>query len=336
MLRLVLVVSLALVGVSSSAAAPIPEADIQPTGILVLDDCDDKYEGKQEYQDNLTMFGPYGKQRFRVTGFNNCESIGSNHMIAADRERQCVWVIENVAHRVRRFDLAGKETHSIPNVDGSAIAIDPETGNVWALQNNGRIDGGGTVVYSPEGKVVAKYEESGWDIVYDPKGQAIWLAGKDLTKISTKSGAVSLKAPIAMWCASSVDVDPNTGAVWVTCREHEQVLGSSNLLLKFDADGKEIAAVALKEKNPFRVSVDPTTGSVWVETLRKSIERYSSVGELEASHAIDALAVQVDPAGRDCWVVTGTEAVKLSPKCQVKARVPHAGKTSQAWITKFD
>jgi hypothetical protein len=37
---------------------------------------------------------------------------------------------------------------------------------------------------------------------------------------------------------------------------------SSNRLLKFDADGKELVAIDLGE-DPFRVSVDPKDGSVW-------------------------------------------------------------------------
>ena len=124
-----------------AAAAPISEEDARGTGILVLDDCDDKYKDKESYQDNLTKFGRYGKQMFRVTGFNNCESIGSSHMIAADPVRKCAWVIENVARQIRRFDLAGKETQCIQQVRGSAIAVNPETGDLWSLTNNGAIVG---------------------------------------------------------------------------------------------------------------------------------------------------------------------------------------------------
>src|SRR5437763_1410400 len=74
------------------------------TGILVLDDCDDQYQGKAEYRDNLTLLDSAGNQAFRISGFNNCESIGSSKMVAADPARMCIWVIENVAHRIRRFD----------------------------------------------------------------------------------------------------------------------------------------------------------------------------------------------------------------------------------------
>ena len=143
--RFLLLPLLAICALSLAVAAPALKESEKPTGILVLDNCDDQYQGKEEYKDNLTLLDLTGKQMFRVSGFNNCESIGSSQMVAADPARKCIWVIENVAHRIRRFDLAGKETLTIPGVNGSAISVDPETGNVWALAGEA-IGKGRTVV----------------------------------------------------------------------------------------------------------------------------------------------------------------------------------------------
>src|SRR5215471_18113312 len=134
---------LLLVGsvLSVSSAISGPAEPVKWTGILVLDNCDDQHQGKEVYKDNLTFLDHTGKQRFRVSGFNNCESIGSSRMVVADPARKCVWVLENVGHRIRRFDFAGKETLTIPGVRGSAIAVDPETGNLWALAGDGNIGG---------------------------------------------------------------------------------------------------------------------------------------------------------------------------------------------------
>ena len=145
MLRFLVLFLLAVSGLSIRSHVSGPEEPVKPTGILVLDNCDDQYQGKEVYKDNLTFLDQTGKQKFRVSGFNNCESIGSSQMVAADPARKCIWVIENVAHRIRRFDLAGKETLTIPGVNGSAISVDPETGNVWALAGEA-IGKGRTVV----------------------------------------------------------------------------------------------------------------------------------------------------------------------------------------------
>jgi hypothetical protein len=315
---------------------PRPRDEAKITGVLVLDNCDDQYQGKDEYKDNLTLLDLAGRQTFRVSGFNNCESIGSSRMVAADPARKCIWVIENVAQRIRRFDLAGKVTLTIPGVNGSAIAVDPETGNVWALAGAGRVGQGKTVVYNDKGMEVASYDISGWDIVYDRKAKAFWIAEGKLTKINAAKGEVLFSAHVSTWCASSVDVDPRSGAAWVAVREHPQVVGSSARLLKFDANGTELVAIDLGPKDPFRVSVDPKGGSVWVANLRKSVERFSAEGKSETEHAVEALAVQVDPAGGDAWVVTPTEVQKITHKGDVIRRVEHASRTSQAWIASLE
>ena len=337
MLRFLLLPLLAILALSLAVAAvPAPKEAEKLTGILVLDDCDDQYRGKEAYQDNLTVLDPAGKQVFRVSGFNNCQSIGSSRMVAADPARKCIWTIENVACRIRRFDLAGQETLTIAGVTGSAIAVDPDTGNIWALASEGPIGTGKTVVYDNKGKEVASYDISGWDIAYDRKAKAFWIAERKLTKLTAAKGEVVCSVGVSTWCASSVDIDPRSGAAWVAVREHPQVPGSSNRLLKFDAEGKKLVAIDLGEKDPFRVSADPKDGSVWVAHLGKAVERFSADGKSQAEHAVKALAVQVDPAGGNAWVVTPMGVQKMTPKGDVLKRVDHAGKTSQAWIASLE
>jgi len=335
LIRFLLLPTFAIAVLAITVAAPLSIQAENSGGILVLDDCDEHNQGKDNYQDNLTLLDPDGKPKFRVSGFNNCESIGSSRMVAADPVRKSIWVIENVANRIRRFDLTGKETLTIPGVLGSAIGVDLDTGNVWALVGE-EIGKGKTVVYDDKGKEVASYDISGWDIVYDRKAKAFWIAERKLTKITAAKGEVVCSVDISTWCGVSMDIDPRSGEVWVAVREHPNVAGSSNRLLKFEGAGKEVVAIDLGKKKPFRVSVDPKNGSVWVAHFRKSVERFSVDGKSEAEHAIEALAVQVDPAGRDAWVVTPTELQKMTPKGDVTTRVHHAGKTSQAWIASLE
>src|SRR5262245_39007774 len=136
-----------------AAAAPVPK-DKGPagSGVLVLDDCDEEYKGKASYGDNLTAIDASGKATFSVSGFNNCEAIGSNHMLAVDAKRGWIWALENVGHRVRKFDRKGKELLAIKDVKGHAIAVDPETGHLWVLTSSGTIYGEQTVVYDAMGK----------------------------------------------------------------------------------------------------------------------------------------------------------------------------------------
>jgi DNA-binding beta-propeller fold protein YncE len=312
-------------------AAPAPKKSAKPTGILILDNCDEQYQGKQEYKDNLTLLDSKGKQTFRVSGFNNCRSSVSSRMVATDLARKCIWVIENVAHRIRRFDLAGKEMLTIPGVDGSAIAVDPQTGNVWTVVGRSRFRMGKTVVYDNTGREVASYDISGRDIAYDRKAKAFWIAEKQLTKIIAATGEVVWSVAVSKGSASSMDIDPSSGAAWVCDRG-----GRSSRLLKFDADGKDLVEIDLGQKIPFGVSVDPKDGSVWVANLRKSVERFSAEGQSQTEHAVEALAVQVDATGGNVWVVTSNEVQQMNSKGDVIKRVSHASKTSQAWIASLE
>jgi hypothetical protein len=332
MLRLMLLCLLAVHALSATTLGQALAGPTKSPGILVLDNCDDQFKGKDHYKDNLTLFDQTGKKTFRVSGFNNCESIGSSRMVAPDPARNCIWVVENAAHRIRRFDLAGIETLAIPEVKGSAIAVDPETGNLWAIVDSEHIGVSRTAVYNNLGKEVVSFSTPGYDIVYDRKTKAFWIADRTLTKITAAEGQVVSSVPVATWCASSVDVDPMSGAAWVAVRKHPQVPRSTNRLLKFGGDGGELVAIELGERIPFRLSVDGKDGSVWVAFLRNSVERFSAVGKSEAKYAVDALAVEVDHSGGNAWVVTPTEILKMAPNGEVLKRASHAGRTSQAWI----
>ena len=319
-----------------SSAAPVPKDAPRLTGVLVLDNCDPKYDGKDEYADNLTLLDPAGKQRFRVSGFNNCESIGSSRMVAADPARKCIWTIENVANRLRRFDLTGRETLCVKDVSGSAVAVDAATGNVWALVGPGQIGKGHIAVFDGDGKEVATYAVSGWDMVYDPKAKAFWVADTKLTKLDAATGKVLFAVDVSTWCAASLDVDPVTGCAWVAVRDHPDVRQSKNRLLRFDPDGKELAAVELGGNGPRRVSVDRRDGGAWAACSGPLLAKYSADGKRERALSVDARAVQVDPATGDVWAVTPEETQRLSPKGEVLKATKHAGTTSQAWVVALE
>jgi hypothetical protein len=314
------------------AIAPRDDSAEAPksAGVLVLDNCDPEYQGKVKFEDNLTLFDLKGNQVFRIPEFNNCESIGSSHMIATDSRRGSIWVIENAANRIRRFDLFGKEELTIHGVSGSALAVDLETGNIWALVG-GRIGAGKTIVFDRSGKEIGTHPISGWDIVYDAKAKSFWIAEQRLTKITAATGAVQFSNEVATWCASSVDIDPNSGAVWVAVRQYSAGMGIDRLV-KFGAHGKELQSVPLGN-SPSRVSVDPISGNVWVATFGKSLELFTNDGKRRDKFPLEALTVQADPFGSDAWVVTPTNLLRVNMHGEIMKRASHVKRTSQAWIS---
>lgn len=316
---------------SLAVAKPLRPSAESARGVLVLDDCDSDYKDKPEYEDCLTSIDGRGRLAFRISKLNNCESIGSNHMIACDDNRDCVWIIENVGRNLRKFNRAGKEMLIVRDVSASALAVDPETGNVWVLTSKGTIYGDKTIVFDPHGKKLATHDISGWDIAYDAKGKAFWIAGKKLGKISADKGTIAFQKDIAAWCASSVAVH-SSGTIWVAVRAHPDVVNSNNELLIFANDGALQHQVPLGDAMPFRISVDSRTGAGWVTIFRRAVRRYAPDGKLEREFPIAALAAQAEPVQGGVWVVTPHETVWLSPGGENQASVSHKRTTSQAWI----
>lgn len=314
-----------------STPATEPEASV-PRGILVLDDCDEAYQGKEKYEDHLTFITAAGKPGFQVTGINMCESVGSQHVIAADVQRQCVWVSENVGGCIKRYDLHGKVTATIAAKGCGAIAVHPETGHVWALvSETGDFTQSRTVVFDEKGTERMSYEASGVDIVHGGRDNAFWVVGNQLQKIYATDGFVDFSQRVTSWCGVSVDVDPQTGAVWVATREHPNVEGSSNQLLKFDRAGNKIAETALGEKDPTKVSVAPQDGSVWVACFQDELKQYSSEGKPLMKCAVHAVSVQTVRSG-DVWAMTKTDIRKLNARGETLVKIDLAGKTSQGWM----
>jgi DNA-binding beta-propeller fold protein YncE len=314
-------------------AAPAAPAPVKPGGFIVLDNCDPTYQGKDAYEDNLSFFDASGKLAARVSGLNNCEEIGSPHKIAVDLARGRVWVTENVGHRILRYDLTGRQLGAFRDIKASALAHDPATGHLWVLRSTGAIGGGSTEVLDQAGRSAGSYNCHGWDIAYDGRGKAFWLADRQLTKIST-AGKVLLQKPITDWCASSLAVDQRTGAVWVATREHSARLGK-NELLGFDNDGRLLHRIALGARTPFRIAVDSRDGSVWVTILRGAVCKYTAAGKPDGEHKLQALAADVDPQTGDVWAVTADEVVKLDKAGKVLATAKHKAHTSQVWVASY-
>lgn len=329
---LLLVLIFAASFAASGKTAPAPPRP--KTGILVLDNCDPIYKGKEKYEDNLSSISSEGKIAFRVSGLNNCESIGSNHMVADDPKRGVIWVLENVGHCIRKFDRSGKELLVVKDLDASALAVDAESGNLWVLTTKGTIYGDNTVVFDSKGKQIAVHNVSGWDIAYDQKSKSFWIAGRNLAKVNV-AGEVLVNKQITTWYASSLAVDPTRGTVWVAVRRHPQVINSNNEFLSFDNEGDLQKTIALGEKDPFHVSVASRDGAVWLTLFRTGLQRYTAKGELDGEHEINALAAESDARTGGVWVVTREETLLLNRKFDVSFRVKHKAPTSQAWIAEW-
>jgi hypothetical protein len=319
----------------STQAAPAPiQKEKAAGGVIVLDDCDPEYRGKATYEDNLTFLAPSGKLRARVSGLNVCEEIGSPSRIAVDAGRKRVWVLETVGDRLLQYNLDGKEQLAIRDVKGSALAVDPASGNVWVAAGIGQLGKSRIEVYDGKGKRLATHRVNAYDLAYDPKSKAMWAVEKQLVKLSL-DGKVLVRKDVASWCAVSLAVNPTTGDVWAVSRLYAKDRGK-NALMCFDGEGKPRHTIDLgDEANPFRVAVNARDGSVWVANWGKSLLHYDAKGKRLAEHKLPALTVAANPRSDNVWVVTKEETLDVDARGKVVGRTGHRAKTTQAWIASY-
>ncbi len=313
-------------------------AEAAPSGVFVMSTDYMINQGAGPANDSVTLLDGAGAVKFRVPDLNTCDSIGSTHAIATDPARGHVWVAENVAKRIRRLDYTGRVTATIDTLDASAVAVDPKTGNLWVLANTGFIGSGRIAVYGPDAKYIATHAVVGWDIAYDAKAEAFWVAAQSLTKIAAADGKILSTTSLHTYSATSIDADPTTDSLWVAVCNHPDLPNSgTNRLLKFNAAGKEVLSVELGPKHAKKVSVDRVGGGVWVANMGQSAEHYSADGKSVTLHLANVLTVMADPREAAIWIVTPDEVQKINAAGVVTKRTRHAAPPiSGAWVALLE
>jgi DNA-binding beta-propeller fold protein YncE len=189
-------------------------------------------------------------------------------------------------------------------------------------------------VIDANGRSVARHDVSDWLIAYDPTERAFWLAGKQLTKLST-TGQVLTQCEKERIAPRSLEVDPKTGTVWMVNQMNPNVPFSNDELLGFDSHGKRVFQTSLEDRMPIQVVVDPLDGTVLVVCWRKAVLRFDSKGKRLAEHPILALSLAVEPSTGCLWVATDEAAVKLDRDGKEIARVPLVEPTPHACIVCY-
>jgi len=281
-------------------------------GILMLDNYDPDYEGKEAYDDRLYLLDSTGKVKGVFSGFNICETFGGSHMLAVDEKRKTVWVAENVGRRLWHFDLRnGKLLQKIQGLKASALAVDPMTGNVWVTVSEGSIGRGHIKVLSPSGEIKAEYNIPGFDIACSSRDRSFWVVGKNIYKLDRKGKILGQIIDQIPWTAVSVSIDQKTGNAWVVVRAHPQVPGSKPEIWVVDRNVEIKQRLDLGELIPFCASVDSGKGVVWVGCLG-TILRFTTDGEkLQSGRGVSAFSVVPGPSAESAFAASREGVTKI-------------------------
>ena len=333
---LLLIFSLAV----CAAATELPDSITQTPYILVLNNCDS--DNVPPFNDVVLLLNNKGQVVNRIKGLNVCQDIGDNRAITISEDKRFFVVCENVANKITAYSLStGDEMWSLPgNFTSAAIA----QGVTYALTLDGTIYGSGITAIDGKGNIIKQSEEArGFDILVDTNLNCLWLVGGDIRKCDMNLKVVKAIDPIT-WCAVSVDIAPD-GSIWVVEREHPEVVGSRNRLLKISPEVNISQDISLKDLSPSCVRVNKTDGSVWVtgahlrfrrrlsigqwppswrrtyQSIGPETQKYSSEGKILLEIKRWGHSFDIDPSDGSVWIAETTQLLHYS----------HAGKKLETW-----
>jgi beta-lactamase regulating signal transducer with metallopeptidase domain/thiol-disulfide isomerase/thioredoxin len=308
-------------------------AEVEPGSVVVADDTDPNFEKDRPHTDGVRLLTPSGEERWSAGGLNNCQTVGGIHGVAVDPKRGRVYARELVAHRILAYTADGKKLWQIEGVDADALAVDEQTGNLWA-SGGSSLNDGQTIVFDPQGNEVAAYPFRGIDIAHDPQSGSFWLAGYELIKVD-RSGEVLFRKPVAGWCYASASVNPTDGSVWIVERDHPDVSGSKNRLWLLARNGDVRQEVDLGKDGAFVIECDPKSGDAWFSGYGRGLRRVTASGELGEPLAITASNIAISPTTGDVWMATADAVLRLDGAGKVLNKVPHRAESRQAWLAAF-
>jgi beta-lactamase regulating signal transducer with metallopeptidase domain/thiol-disulfide isomerase/thioredoxin len=314
--------------------APADSNDVKAKAALVIaDDSDPDFEKNKPHSDGVRMLSANGSELWSASGLNNCQTVGGVHGVAIDRERGRVFVRELVANRVTAYSLTGHKLWQVEKIQASAMAVDPKTGNLWVTGGDS-LKEGETVVLDLMGNEVATYPVVGVDMDYDPHSDSFWLVGYELIKLNRR-GEVQFRKSVDGWCCASVSINPTDGGVWIAERIHPDVARSKNRLWLLASDGTVRLERDLKSEDIFIVACDPKSADAWFGGYSEGLRRAMPSGTVTEPLPIKVSSVAISPTTGDLWVSTEDEVLKLDHSGRAVTKIPHRGKSSQAWMAAF-
>lgn len=308
------------------AAAPA-----EPPAIAILDNADRSLEPDRPHKDGLRLLTAGGRTIRARQEFHLDQSIGGLHRIATDPARGRLYLAENGAGRITALDLRGRKLWQAVGIQVSALAVDPETGHIWAIGGD-TLDSGQIVVLDGNGGEVAVHPVRGFDIAHDPHSGGFWIVGRDLAKLD-RDGKVLFQRRNPGWAYVSVAPDPRDGSAWVVERDHPDAPGSKDRLWRFAPDGSVAREIDLSATPAAEVACDPKTGVAWVPG--EELLRFDPDGRPLPPLPIQALGIAASPATGAFWVATQSELLQLGPEGKPQARFPLDITSRDAWLAAF-
>ena len=226
--------------------------------VLVLDDSDPDFRALHP-KDFVYAF-QNGKMIPKVAALNISQTVGGGRSLSAAPNGEFFVACENVANHITAYET--KTTAQLWRLDANIhSATISHGGLIYALTSTGTIYGDETVVINTNGQIKARAKIGGFDLVLDEQRKVLWTVSSNIKKCDLDLNVLK-EIKIIGWCAVSVDLNPD-GSIWVAERQHPNVSGSQDRLLKISPDGALLKTVNL-DFSPMCLRVNPADGALWV------------------------------------------------------------------------
>jgi len=251
------------------------------------------------FEDKLTIINPLTHTKVQtLSGFNFAQTVGGQRRIASSDNGQAVVICDKVAQHLLKYDVSGNLVFDLSrNIHSIDVA---ENSDIYALTTINTIYGDKILLLNSEGAVLDEASFGGFDVAVDDNSNSVWIVGADIKRLNKELVEQFTVDPIG-WVAVSVDFN-SSGDAWVAEREHSQIQGSQNRLLKISKDNGSILETIDLSFSPFCLSVDRSDNSFWVASSNGLLKYDQNGNELMQIETNDRWSVKVSQNDGSVWV----------------------------------
>ncbi len=213
------------------------------------------------------------------------------------------------------------------------LAVDPDGGDLWAIDARDYVGNGVVAVYDRDGNRLGEHDVGGVDaIAYDAHDRGFWVVGKRMARLD-RDGRVAARGPLTVpYYADHIAVDPADGSAWVGEYTHPAYAGDVERLWTLAADGRVRRLTDDDGRQP--LAVDAARGVAWVTVGVGGVGRMSTATGKPVGDPVPIAGrtLAVEPDTGCAWVGTLAGVWRLDPDGRPVAFHPTVGYARQVTL----
>ncbi len=291
----------------------------------IVDDADPQGGGKETYDDTVSEIDGQGHTRWQRGGMNVYVWL-QGHGIAQNPVDHSLWL---VGAQLTKLRSDGTVEFEKKDVRVNSLAVDPKTGNVWVVVNEGTAPGPRIVIYNLAGEKLKEVKIATFEIAYSAHDDCFWTASETLQKLN-RDGKVMLEGEKHFdWLGAGLSVNESDGSVWAV-DPNQQDSASSGQVIVFEPDGRVRRTIELAARG---VAVDVARGHAWLSGTPDGLVEVTLNGDVVKSVPVASASVAVEPDTGCVWVAGNKGIWRVDANGNYLWGNADAGEGTGKWVT---